>query len=61
MVRGDSLFNKRLKCKKCGRTLLTGFTKNVVSIECSCGEVTYPNEKDREEMNNCERRHKKYE
>lgn len=39
------MYAKRIKCNKCGRTLLTGCTRNVVSIECSCGEVTYPNEK----------------
>ena len=54
------MFNKRLKCKKCGRTLLTGCTRNVVSVECSCGAVTYPNEKDAQEFETSERRHNKY-
>lgn len=54
------MFNKRLKCTKCGRTLLTGCTRNVVSVECSCGEVVYPNEKHRMEWEKDEVRHKKY-
>lgn len=54
------MFAKRIKCSKCGRTLLTGCTRNVVLIECSCGETTYPNEKHREELAKDEMRHKKY-
>lgn len=56
----NNMFNKRLKCTKCGRTLLTGCTRNVVSVECSCGEVVYPNEKHRMEWEKDEVRHKKY-
>lgn len=54
------MYAKRLKCRKCGRTLLTGCTRNVVSVECSCSEVTYPNEKTRQEEYQNEARHKKY-
>jgi hypothetical protein len=54
------MYSKRLKCKKCGKTLLTGCARNVVSVECSCGEVTYPNDKTRQEEHASEKRHNKY-
>lgn len=53
------MYDKRLRCKKCGRTLLTGFTKNVESITCTCGAVVYPNDKDFADAKSSERRHKK--
>ena len=55
-----NMYSKRLKCKKCGKTLLTGCARNVVSVECSCGEVTYPNDKTRQEEHASEKRHNKY-
>lgn len=56
------MYAKRIRCSKCGRTLLTGFTKNVESIQCTCGHVTYPNDgKTQQELAKAERRHSKYE
>ena len=36
------MYAKRIRCEKCGRTLVTGCAKNVEEITCSCGHVTYP-------------------
>lgn len=56
------MYAKRIKCKKCGKTLATGVARNVEMITCTCGYTTYPNEeKTQKEMAHAERRHKKYE
>lgn len=31
------MINKRIKCPKCGRPLLQGYSYAVVGIQCSCG------------------------
>ena len=62
VIRGSYMYAKRIRCKKCGRTLVTGCAKNVEEITCSCGYVTYPQSNEmKKEMSKNERRHNKYE
>lgn len=55
------MYAKRLRCSKCGKTLLNSCGKSVVLVQCSCGAITYPNTADNEETDVSEQRHKKYE
>lgn len=62
VIRGYFMYAKRIRCKKCGRTLVTGCAKNVEEITCSCGYVTYPHSEEmKKELSKNERRHNKYE
>lgn len=54
------MFAKRLRCSKCGKTLLNSCGKSVVWVQCSCGAITYPNVVD-DDIETSEQRHKKYE
>ena len=56
------MYGKRMRCAKCGKTLVTGVAKNVMAISCTCGNVTYPNdEKTQKDFMRSTRRNKKYE
>lgn len=56
------MYAKRIRCKKCGRTLVTGCAKNVEEITCSCGYITYPQSAEmKKELSKNERRHNKHE
>lgn len=34
------MYDKRVKCTHCGKTLADRIAKNVVAIECTCGHIT---------------------
>lgn len=56
------MYAKRIKCKKCGKTLVTGVARNVEMITCTCGCTTFPNDTQAQKsVAKAERRHKKYE
>lgn len=54
------MYSKRLKCRKCGKTLCTGYAKNLVSVTCTCGAETFVNHKDTWEAERAKGRHEKY-
>lgn len=35
------MINKTVKCPKCGKVLLKGYTIKINSIRCTCGNVVY--------------------